>query len=154
MCIQKSRNGVMTSLFSQSRRRSWRIMEAGFFVGFAVNAASPGGTGGRGSISVAGRELAGSERRAGFRADVDQTLAGLEAGQRLGARQGGQRATETQHGGSIVFSYGDKTAQKKKHNKNEPLMAHTSRRPRQTPSTAIKPVFVRVRMYTCMGGRL
>lgn len=39
-----------------------------------------------GQISVARGLLAGGERRAGFGADVDQTLAGLEACQRLGAR--------------------------------------------------------------------
>lgn len=41
---------------------------------------------GWGSLSVVALELlAGSECRAGFSADVDQTLTGLEAGQGLGA---------------------------------------------------------------------
>lgn len=50
------------------------------------------------------RLLAGGQRgRAGLGADVDQALAGLEAGQRLGAGQGGQRAAQAQHGRGVVL---------------------------------------------------
>lgn len=54
---------------------------------FMVIAASPGRQA-RGCISVVNglHLLAGSERGAGLCADVHQTLAGLEAGQGLGAR--------------------------------------------------------------------
>jgi len=52
-----------------------------------INAASPGRQARGFILSVVGLELlAGRERRARFSADVDQTLAGLEACQGLGAR--------------------------------------------------------------------
>ncbi len=57
-------------------------------VGFLsrVNAASPGRqAGGQISVVVGLELLAGRERRARFSADIDQTLAGFEAGQGLGA---------------------------------------------------------------------
>ena len=54
---------------------------------------------------LAWRPLAGGECRAGFHADVDQTLTGLEAGHGLAAGGRGQRATETQHRRGVVFSY-------------------------------------------------
>lgn len=55
--------------------------------GFRSNAASPGRqAGGSFSVAVVRELLAGRERRAWFGTDVDQTLAGFEAGQGLGAR--------------------------------------------------------------------
>lgn len=60
---------------------------------------------GQGGVGGRFRLLAGGERGgAGLGADVDQTLAGLEAGQRLGAGQGGQRAAQAQHGRGVFFS--------------------------------------------------
>lgn len=73
----------------------------------AGDAASPGGQGrqtGEERGGGAWRLLAGGERGgAGLGADVDQALAGLEAGQRLGAGQEGQGAAQAQHGRGLVL---------------------------------------------------
>lgn len=49
------------------------------------------------------RPLAGREGRTVLCADVDQALTGLEASQRLAARQRGQGSTQAHHGGSVVL---------------------------------------------------
>lgn len=49
------------------------------------------------------RPLAGREGRTVLCADVDQALTGLEASQRLAAREGGQGPTQAHHGGGVVL---------------------------------------------------
>lgn len=49
------------------------------------------------------RPLAGREGRTVLCADVNQALAGLEASQRLAARDGGQGPTQAHHGGRVVL---------------------------------------------------
>lgn len=48
------------------------------------------------------RPLAGREGRTVLCADIDQALAGLEAGQRLAAWEGGQGAAEAHQGRGVV----------------------------------------------------
>lgn len=78
-CEQKPRDGVFPPAEGQGG-----LWEQGYGH-VMVDAASPGRQ--AGGLNLCSVELlAGRECRAGLGADADQTLAGLQAGQRLGAR--------------------------------------------------------------------